>query len=72
MDRANWSLINLLQPGQYMVTVESQGFKTATVSRTLIAADRARADTRLEVGEAAQTVESAKNRGRAAVSCTLV
>ena len=59
-------VFNLLQPGQYTAAVESQGFKTTTVNRTRIAGDRAGADTRLQVGEATQTVESTKNRGRAA------
>ncbi|HTZ74066.1 MAG TPA: carboxypeptidase regulatory-like domain-containing protein [Candidatus Aquilonibacter sp.] len=48
----------LLQVGTYSVKVEAKGFKTYTVpSIPLSAGDRFRADAKLQVGEAAQTVE---------------
>ena len=50
-------VFNLLPPGQYTVTFESAGFKTSSVNLTLVAGDRARADTHLEIGASTQTVE---------------
>jgi carboxypeptidase family protein len=51
-------LFTLLQVGTYTVKVEAKGFKTFTVSNfALSSGDRFRADAKLEVGEAAQTVE---------------
>ena len=50
-------VVNLLQPGQYTVTVEAPSFKKATINLTLTAGDRARADAQLQVGEVTQTVE---------------
>ena len=50
-------VVNLLPPGQYTVTVEAASFKRSVVSLTLVAGDRARADTQLQVGEVTQTVQ---------------
>ncbi|MGH9572977.1 MAG: carboxypeptidase regulatory-like domain-containing protein [Candidatus Acidiferrales bacterium] len=48
----------LLQVGTYSVKVEAKGFRTYTVpSIALSAGDRFRADAKLQVGEASQTVE---------------
>src|SRR5229473_1522241 len=50
-------IFNLMQPGQYTVTVEATSFKKATVSLAVSAGDRARANVQLQVGEVTQTVE---------------
>src|SRR6266852_884120 len=50
-------VFNLMQPGQYTVTVEAASFKKATVSLAVLAGDRARANVQLQVGEVTQTVE---------------
>ncbi len=52
-------VVNLLQPGQYTVSVEAPSFKKATINLTLTAGDRARADVQLQVGEVTQVVEVA-------------
>src|SRR5579884_1245007 len=41
-------VVNLLQPGQYTVSVEAPSFKKATINLTLTAGDRARADVQLQ------------------------
>lgn len=49
---------NLLNPGDYSITVTAPGFRTLTVARiTLLAGDRARADAPLVIGSASETVE---------------
>lgn len=49
---------NLLQPGEYSLRAEAQGFKGFTVaSFTLGAGDRSRINVTLELGDAAETVE---------------
>jgi hypothetical protein len=50
-------VVNLLPPGSYTVTVEAPAFKKSVINVTLVAGDRARADTQLQVGEATQIVE---------------
>jgi len=50
-------IFNLMQPGQYTVTVEATSFRKATVSLAVSAGDRARANVQLQVGEVTQTVE---------------
>src|SRR6266446_10619386 len=50
-------IFNLMQPGQYTVTVEATSFKKATVSLAVSAGDRARANVQRQVGEVTQTVE---------------
>jgi hypothetical protein len=52
-------VFNLMQPGQYTVTVEAPAFKKGTVSLAVSAGDRARANVQLQVGEVSQTVEVA-------------
>jgi hypothetical protein len=49
---------NLLKPGGYSLTIESQGFKNLKIAELRLASgDRAREDGHLQVGAAAQTVE---------------
>src|SRR6185437_11055564 len=51
-------LFPLLQVGNYSVKVTATGFKTFTVPKVALSSgDRFRADAKLQVGEAAQTVE---------------
>jgi carboxypeptidase family protein/TonB-dependent receptor-like protein len=50
-------VFNLLQPGRYTVSVQSQGFKLATTSLTVSAGDRARANVEMQIGNVAQSVE---------------
>jgi hypothetical protein len=50
-------VFNLLQPGRYTVSVQSQGFKMATASLTVSAGDRARANMEMQVGNISQAVE---------------
>ena len=50
-------VVNLLPPGQYTVTIEAPAFKKSVTTVTLVAGDRARVDSQLQVGEATQTVE---------------
>src|SRR6266436_1605832 len=50
-------IFNLMQPGQYTVTVEAPAFRKATVNLAVSAGDRARANVQLQVGEVSQTVE---------------
>lgn len=51
-------VFNLLQVGTYSVKVEAKGFKTFVApSVTLAAGDRARVDSKLEVGNVTETVE---------------
>jgi hypothetical protein len=50
-------VVNLLPPGSYTVTVEAPAFKKSVTNVTLVAGDRARTDTRLEVGESTQIIE---------------
>jgi hypothetical protein len=50
-------IFNLMQPGQYTVTVEATSFKKATVSLAVSAGDRARANVQLQVGDVTQTVQ---------------
>ncbi len=50
-------VVNLLPPGQYTVTIEAPAFKKSVTSVTLVAGDRARVDSQLQVGESSQTVE---------------
>jgi len=50
-------VINLLPPGSYTVTIEAPAFKKSVTNVTLVAGDRARTDTQLQVGDATQIVE---------------
>src|ERR1700730_447622 len=50
-------IFNLMQPGQYTVTVEAPSFKKASVNLAVSAGDRARANVQLQVGEVTQTVQ---------------
>src|SRR5712691_1327039 len=50
-------IFNLMQPGQYTLTVEATSFKKSTVILAVSAGDRARANVQLQVGEVSQTVE---------------
>src|SRR5216684_4065768 len=50
-------VFNLVQPGQYTITVEMPSFKKATVNLSVSAGDRARANVQLQVGEVTQVVE---------------
>ena len=50
-------VFNLVQPGQYTITVEMASFKKATVNLAVSAGDRARANVLLTVGDVSQTVE---------------
>jgi outer membrane receptor protein involved in Fe transport len=50
-------VVNLLPIGRYSVRVEVGGFKTFTAELTLVAGDRARVDTRMEVGTTSETVQ---------------
>jgi Carboxypeptidase regulatory-like domain/TonB dependent receptor len=48
----------LLNPGSYSIKVEAEGFKTFVVHEVMLAAsDRVREDAKLEIGEAAETVQ---------------
>jgi hypothetical protein len=46
----------LLRPGHYSVTVQTSGFKVSTTPNLAVEGDRARADVRMELGSADQTV----------------
>jgi hypothetical protein len=50
-------IFNLMQPGQYTITVEAPSFKKSVVNLTVSAGDRARANVELQVGDVAQAVE---------------
>jgi hypothetical protein len=50
-------VFNLVQPGQYTITVEMPSFKKSTVNLTVSAGDRARANVLLTVGDVTQVVE---------------
>jgi hypothetical protein len=50
-------VFNLMQPGQYAITVEAPSFKKSTVNLTVSAGDRARANVVLQVGDVTQVVE---------------
>ena len=50
-------VFNLMIPGQYTITAEAESFKKSTVSLTVSAGDRARADIQLQVGDLSQVVE---------------
>jgi hypothetical protein len=50
-------VFNLLQAGRYTVSVQASGFKMATISLTVSAGDRARANVELQVGDVSQAVE---------------
>jgi hypothetical protein len=50
-------VFNLMQPGQYTLTVEAPSFKKSVVNLTVSAGDRARANVELQVGDVAQAVE---------------
>jgi hypothetical protein len=50
-------VFNLMQPGQYTITVEAPSFKKSLVNLTVSAGDRARANVELQVGDVAQAVE---------------
>src|SRR5947209_7381078 len=50
-------VFNLMIPGQYTITAEAESFKKSTVSLTVSAGDRARADIQLQVGDVNQVVQ---------------
>src|SRR5207253_4140561 len=50
-------VFNLMIPGQYTITAEAPSFKKSTVSLTVSAGDRARADIQLQLGDLSQVVE---------------
>src|SRR5215470_16686193 len=50
-------VFNLMQPGQYTITVEAPSFKKSVVNLTVSAGDRARANVELQVGDVSQAVE---------------
>ena len=50
-------VFNLMQPGQYTVTVEAPSFKKSSVNLTVSAGDRARANVVLQIGDVTQVVE---------------
>jgi hypothetical protein len=50
-------VFNLMIPGQYTITAEAPSFKKSTVSLTVSAGDRARADIQLQVGDVSLVVE---------------
>jgi len=50
-------VVNLLPPGTYTVTVEAPSFKKSVTNVTLVAGDRARLDSQLQVGDTTQVVE---------------
>ena len=50
-------VFNLMIPGQYTITAEAASFRKSTVSLTVSAGDRARADIQLQLGDLSQVVE---------------
>src|SRR5881296_3363992 len=50
-------VFNLMIPGQYTITTEAVSFKKSTVSLTVSAGDRARADIQLQLGDLSEMVE---------------
>src|SRR5579862_3896686 len=52
-------VFNLLQPGPYTISVEAPSFKKSTVTLSVSAGDRARANVQLQVGDVTQVVEVA-------------
>src|SRR6266699_1137724 len=50
-------VFNLMIPGQYTITTEAVSFKKSTVSLTVSAGDRARADIQLQLGDLSELVE---------------
>src|SRR5438132_1527920 len=50
-------VFNLMIPGQYTITAEAPSFKKSTVSLTVSAGDRARADIQLRLGDLDQVVQ---------------
>src|SRR5579862_8131845 len=50
-------VFNLLQPGPYTISVEAPSFKKSTVTLSVSAGDRARANVVLQIGDVTQVVE---------------
>ena len=50
-------IFNLMPPGQYTITGESPSFKKATISLSVSAGDRARADMQLQVGNVTEVIQ---------------
>jgi hypothetical protein len=50
-------IFNLMPPGQYTITGESPSFKKATITLSVSAGDRARADMQLQVGNVTEVIQ---------------